>query len=156
MKRSVLLTGLVILSTTVAAGAALAQRPGDMRGKMMSFEEFDADGNGEITETEMTTYRETRFTRTDTNGDGVLSTEEIVAAGQQRMQERAAYMIERYDTNADGALSLDEMPERGKGKRAGKMFDRIDADDSGSISKAEYDAAMEHRKGRKHRGTDQN
>jgi len=95
---------------------------------------------------------EEHFAKTDTNGDGFLSLDEIKAARDGRMAER----FEKLDTDGDGLLSKEELEagrekmkekreERGEGKGEGKgdrpdprkMFERMDADQSGGISKEE-------------------
>jgi hypothetical protein len=83
------------------------------------------------------------FGRADTNADGQLSPDELVAFAEIRRAERAADratgLIERLDGDADGSLSLTEAttPPRPVG-----MFDRIDADSNGQVSREEFDAAM--------------
>ena len=117
----------------------------------MSFEEIDADGNGEITQAEMDAMKAARFAKVDANGDGALSIEELTAQGAQKAATRAEKMLERRDANGDGVLSADEMS---KPERSGKMFDRFDADGSGAISKEEFEEASNqmHQRGKgKHR-----
>jgi Ca2+-binding EF-hand superfamily protein len=87
------------------------------------------------------------FTDVDTNGDGGLSAEEMIAAADQRAADRAARMIARFDANGDGILQIEEMPMRGQ-DRAARMFDRVDADEDGLISEAEFEAVKEHFGGR--------
>lgn len=158
MKRSVFLTSAVVVAMTVTAGSALAKRHGGMHGVMLSFEELDIDGNGEITEEEFALIPETRFSKADLDGDGVLSPEEMTAAGQQKLEQRVTHMIEKYDADGDGALSLEEMPQKGKGKgrKAGKMIDRADTDGNGSVSKAEFEEARSRYMARKSSQPDQN
>lgn len=80
------------------------------------------------------------------------SREELIAAGQKRVEKQVDRMLERMDENKDGALAADEMPQPRDSKRADKFFDRMDKDDSGSIDKAEFEEAQkrmaEH--GKKH------
>ena len=124
-------------------------------GSRIDFETLDADGNGEVTQAEITAQAEARFAEADTNGDGNLSAEELTARAdaksQERMERRIAKMIERRDANGDGVLSADEM--RPDAERAGR-FDKLDADDNGSISKEEFETAMARHGGKRkgHRG----
>ncbi len=141
MKHTGIIAGVAALGVSLTAVAAWAQGPGGMHGHQMSFQEMDADGSGEITIEEMTNFRATRFSQSDGNSDGLLSRDEMIAAGQARVLERVDAMIERFDANKDGSLSLDEMPSPRNENRAGQMFERLDQDSSGGISQAEFDEA---------------
>jgi Ca2+-binding EF-hand superfamily protein len=71
--------------------------------------------------------RDARFKAADTNGDGVISQAEFIAAAQKRAAERAQIAFKRIDANGDG-----------------------------KVTKAEYDAAVamrrERMKARHHEG----
>ena len=92
------------------------------------------------------------FADLDTNGDGVLSVEEMQAPMLERFQSA--------DTDGDGSLSADELnaarPEKGEGKRFGggkfgknggnrgdraaKMIAKLDSDGDGLLSLEELSA----------------
>ncbi|KIC13838.1 EF-hand domain-containing protein [Leisingera sp. ANG-Vp] len=146
MKHVKFIAVIVAAAGVAAGGAALAKGYGH-HGPKMSFEEIDADGNGEVTKAELQAMKEARFAKADADGDGKLTLEEMQAHAQERANERAAQMLERFDKDGDGALSKDELPQP---RRAGKMFDRMDADGSGGISKEEFEEARMHHRG-KHR-----
>ena len=126
----------------------------------------DIDNDGFLTQEEHKTHREAErqnrkdqhFTKTDTNGDGLLSRDEVNAAGDKRKahkETRRQKFMEKYDTNLDGTLSdaertvmkaeLGDKREARKGKRKGKRAERpkIDANDDGLISLDEYMAVSE-------------
>ncbi len=74
----------------------------------------------------------------DTDGDGAVSLEELVAGFEQqqseRMQQRAQRMLERMDADKDGKLSSEELEAR---QGPAEMFDRIDANSDGVITEEE-------------------
>jgi len=146
MKHVKFIALVVAAAGMTAGGAALAKGFGH-HGPKMSFEEIDADGNGEVTKAEIQAMKDAHFAKADADGDGKLTLEEMQARAQERANERAVRMLERFDKDGDGALSKDELPQP---RRAGKMFDRMDADGSGGISKQEFEEARMHHGG-KHR-----
>ncbi|EEE36257.1 EF hand domain protein [Rhodobacteraceae bacterium KLH11] len=141
MKSTTFIPAIVIAAIAVTATSAAAKGP------RPTFEELDADGNGQVTQEEVAAHRLQKFTQADANGDGQLSVEEMQAAAQAKANARVTKMFEKHDANADGLLSEDELP---KPRRASKMFERIDADGNGSISEQEY-ADAKDRMGRKHK-----
>ena len=81
----------------------------------------------------------------DTDGDGNLSRDEMIAAAMGRVEERIDAQFERFDDNEDGLLSaneLDDMRPRGPGPE--RLFARMDADGDGAISAEEFEAAQAH------------
>ncbi|MDE4133813.1 EF-hand domain-containing protein [Phaeobacter sp. QD34_3] len=151
MKHSHFMAAIVAVAGLAGASAALAQPGAGHHGPRVTFEELDADGNGEVSKAEMEAHRTARFAATDTDGDGKLSAEEIIAEGHKRAEKRAAQMIERHDSDGDGALSQEELPMPGK---HGDMFSRLDSDGSGAISKAEFEEMRMHKRGKHHKGRD--
>ncbi len=145
MKSAKFIPAILISAVAITGTSVLAAGPKDR--EPVSFQELDANGDGQLTQEEMEAHRAQRFSKADTDGDGKLSVEEMQAAVQQKANERVTKLFEKHDANKDGFLSEDELP---KPRRAGKMFDRIDADNSGTISEQEYSDAKE-RMGRKHR-----
>ena len=141
MKTKSFISAIVVAAVTVTGTSALAKGP------RATFQELDADGDGQVTQAEIETHRNQKFTAADTDGDGQLSVEEMQAAAQTKANERVTKMFEKHDANADGFLSEDELP---KPRRASKMFERIDADGNGSISEQEY-ADAKDKMGRNHK-----
>ncbi|OED47049.1 calcium-binding protein [Rhodobacteraceae bacterium (ex Bugula neritina AB1)] len=148
MKHVTFIAALVAAASVAAGGMAMAKGKGH-HGPKMSFEEIDADGNGEITKAEIQAMKKARFSKADADGDGKVTLEEMQARAQERANKRAARMLERFDTDGDGALSAEELPQP---RRAGRMFDRLDADDSGGISKEEFEEARKRRGGERRHG----
>lgn len=146
-------TSLVALALALTAGAALADR-GDRMGGMgpmggaLDFAAIDADGDGKITQAEITAYRAAQTAGIDTDGDGLISAEELAAmhirAATERANAHAARMIEQLDTDGDGKLSAAELVSRPMaGGMPARMFERLDTDKDGAISEAELAAAKE-------------
>lgn len=146
------IAGILVAGAAVTATSALAMGSdfGPRRGPV-SFEMLDVDGNGEITLDEIENRAEARFKADDANGDGILSKDELIAAGQARVEQRVAKMIERFDKDGDGALSSEELPKPGKpgapdaareGKpgpdRAAMMFRAADSDGDGVVTEEEF------------------
>ena len=149
--------GIMLAATAVTATSALASGPDfgrHARGMgagvpMMSFEELDADGNGEISREEITNRAEARFNAADTNGDGLLSKEEMVAAAQARVEGRVTRMIDHMDKDGDGSVSLEEIPMHGDKRgpdRGAMMFGATDSDGDGVISQQEFVAMQDFMK----------
>lgn len=184
MKNRVLLTAITagLLGTSMAHAHAHGDRdPGEL------FNALDADGNGQLSQDELSNRHEAmtrlRFQSADRNDDGKIDRDEFMA----RAEERAERMFERMDNNDDGTLDVDEaQPHHGKrhhrsgkhhdgdkprhdkhkeehgkhghdakkGKHAEKMLERMDSDDDGSVSRDEWDAAMERAHDRGDKKTD--
>ncbi len=155
-------TRIALTSALMLAGFAANAAPGDEDGRKHmrpSFEELDANGDGQVTMEEMEAFGQARgqehFTSVDTNGDGNLSKEELMAQGNARAERHADRMIKRLDANEDGLLSQAELEEGARKGRGGdrmeKMFEHADADADGMISEEEFDAMKgKHGKRGKH------
>lgn len=109
---------LVVLMGTASVALAhgdKGQRGGGQRGAMMEemFERTDANGDGKITQEEVDAAAAARFAETDADGDGLLSAEEIqtFAAAQREAREN--------DRRAN---------------RTERMIGRLDANDDGLLS----------------------
>ena len=144
---------IALMGATIST-AALAER-GPMGGMMgmPSFEELDADKDGQITKEELAARHAARFTQADADKDGKLSAEELIAmreaAEAGRKAERAKAMMAQIDTDADGFVSAAEMEAM---PMMGRMFDKMDDNADGTISKGEMDAVQARMA--EHRGQD--
>lgn len=133
------------------ASPAAAHGPGDMMGFGMMgdgpagetiFELFDTDGNGVITTEELTAGRAEMIAGMDANKDGKLSAEELAALNLKMMQAMASANAERrvemLDGDGDGLLSIEELALRPGPEM---MFERLDADGDGSVTRDEAEQA---------------
>ena len=149
----------IAVTGALMGSAVLAQKgemgmggPGEGRGAMLTemFDTMDADKDGKLTYAEMEAHRKAEFAAADTNGDGVLSPEELSARAlarfQEKLGERTQGMLDTMDNDGNGSLSEAEMGE-GPGMR---NFARIDADNDGFVTKDEIQAGMKHHKKRGH------
>lgn len=155
-RMSKLLTGaaLAVMGSASLAMAFQGQPgqqggPREGRAPMMleMFQELDADGDGVVTAEELSAAGPgAAFAEADANGDGVLEGDELTAfrAAQERLREerRQQRMVERLDSDGDGKLSLEEI-EAGNKRGPQQMFDRLDADGNGEVSLEELAAAQE-------------
>jgi Ca2+-binding EF-hand superfamily protein len=107
------------------------------------FARIDSDGDGLLTQEEMTTAMEDR----QAMSEGLGSSQSMNRMG--RMQnavpsEFAAKIMARKDSDGDGALSLEEM-SGGKRSMPEDVFARIDSDGDGLLTQEEMTTAMEDR-----------
>ncbi len=146
------------------AGPGAGPMGGPMHEMMLEkFAEFDADGDGKVTEAEINAYRAARAASLDADGDGFVTADELtafyMAEAQERVARRVERMMERQDTDGDGKIGAGEMMAGGPGSRmGGMMFERADADGDGGVSAEELDAFVgrmaEMREGRGERRGD--
>lgn len=135
--KTVVLAGLIAVGGFAVQAAGEQQRP--------SFEQIDANGDGQITQAEMQEIGKARFARMDADGDGFLNLSEMMAQRGQRNERHAARMLERFDTDKNGSLDRSELSKaaEARGTRHGKgMMARMDMDEDGKLSLEEM---MSHR-----------
>ncbi len=153
MKMTPVIAG-ILAATIGLTGVTAANAQGRSEGPRADFSELDADGNGEVTIAEMQAYgkarADARFAEADTNGDGSLSAEELLAQrDSDRAERRIDRMIERMDADGNGTLERAELTRDGEdqSERMEKRFSRLDTDESGGLSEEEMAAAKEKRGG---------
>ncbi len=128
------LIALVVL--TGAASAAFAQASDGPGRERMSFETFDTDGDGQITQAEVDAHRQARFAEVDTDGDNQVSRDEFLSHSARQAGDRAGRMFDRLDADGDGLLSRDLAEQRAPGR---DIVTRLDTDGDGAVSEAEFE-----------------
>ena len=146
MNKTLLITGLTM---AIIAGGMTQTLAESGHGKGPSFEKFDTDGDGKITEAELSAHHEARFAKSDSDGNGSLSKGEAVARAAKRAAKYYDHMLEKHDEDGDGELSMAEMGKR----HGGGMFGRLDKDGDGGISPEEF-KAMKGKHGKHHGGSE--
>lgn len=153
-------TPFIIAATLVAAlgsTAFVAQAHG-RGGPDFDLTDMDANGDGQITQAEVTAFHAARFAEHDANNDGEISKDEMLAAMAarfdgdvpERATKRMDRMFDRMDADNSGGISADE---QNSNDRMTRMFEHLDADEDGTISAEELEEAKDrrgkHGKGRK-------
>ena len=117
LNRNIVIAGGLALSSIVVASLAVAGNLGHhhKRHHMVHATSIDSNGDGQLTRNEVMAHSRTRFDRLDANGDGLVSPNEYGA--------RLVNMFARMDTNGNGILEGDELPRRMKkgGHQKGQM-----------------------------------
>jgi Ca2+-binding EF-hand superfamily protein len=177
MTRTLSLAALALAALATAPALASSGRagPGAML-QSLTFAQIDADTDGGITLGEWRTFvtsraealraeaisgRVARLIEGDTDGDGLLSAEELTARIGTLADERRAQMAERrgerraegrhegrgqrsYRHGSEGRTSMGMGRHEAAmepGERIVRMFQRFDRDGDGRITEAEFDTA---------------
>lgn len=130
--------------------AGFAEARGRFHRGMQTLDAFDADGDGAVTEAEITAVRTDRLNSFDTDGDSRLTLQEYAALWGDAMREEMVDRFQSHDDDDDGAVTLDEFNDdvrRGRSEEeaaelAAVRADRhgaFDADGDGVLTVAEYE-----------------
>ena len=108
LNRSMVIAGVLALSGIVVASLAVAGNIGyhNKRQNLVHATSIDSNGDGQLTRDELLAHSHTRFDRLDANSDGLISPDEYGS--------RLVNMFERMDTNRNGILEGNELPHRMK------------------------------------------
>ncbi|AZO15396.1 MULTISPECIES: EF-hand domain-containing protein [unclassified Mesorhizobium] len=134
MKHSAIIAGLLLGLAPVCAAAAQ-----DMPGQRI-LQRLDTNGDGAISKDEMLAARERLFKRLDRNGDGVIDESEIETARQAiddralAAEARLGNRWRRMDRNGDGKVTEDEF------QASTPLFDLADRNGDGRLSADEIAA----------------
>jgi hypothetical protein len=138
--------GLALIGGAFLASAAFAD-PGfghHRMGMMGGFGQemltnVDTNDDGALSQEEIDTAVDGRFTEFDANSDGDLSLDEFQALWAEITRPMAVRAFQFLDPNGDSALARDELDDR-----FGSMVARFDSNDDGMLSP---DDRRHHRRG---------
>jgi Ca2+-binding EF-hand superfamily protein len=119
------------LALFVLAGQVQANEPYLPRNEK-SLQRLDTNKDGRINRDEIMPRMAKRFAVEDVNGDKIISTAEIDALLQKRLQARRSKMLELMDANKDGSITEAEF-----NRVADSLFDKADTDHNGGVDLAE-------------------
>jgi hypothetical protein len=133
-----------IMICTLAATTALAFSPAmakNYHSKNFEFSDLDNNSDSQITITEIEMHMAAQFAKSDSNNDGSLSLEELMAKIETRRtkqaEKRVKRMLNKLDSDDSGTLEFSEMQNRRGG--ATRMLRHLDKNQDGVISQTEFD-----------------
>lgn len=123
-----------LLALAALAGAAERRPPADTnKDGALDFAEMQARRSDLTIE---------HFNAMDKDHNGQVTREEMRAAGQERMQARAAERFKKLDANGDGGVTQAEIDAARKQGEA-ERFKRLDTNSDGKLSQAEMEAGRQ-------------
>jgi len=148
--KSILTIGLAALLLTGGLTVAGADTPRGERGpRGLDFGTLDRTGDGLLAPDDLEATAEARFAEFDADGNGEVTEAEFITHARAQAGDRAAAMFDRLDSDGDGILSRDVLEARGGRMGAGleRMIERFDADGDGALSAEEFDTARAEMRG---------
>ena len=128
---------LALLGGTASAQGGPGDGPKMGRFTDRAFERLDSNGDGVISEDEMETRRADRFDFADDNNDGEITKEEFSSAAQRRREEMRNRRFSEADTDGSGGISLEEFTAQ-----AAERFAEMDKNGDGQLSAEEMRPPM--------------
>jgi len=147
-RNSLKMTATLIGLMVVLGGAAIAAGGGH---HARMFNKADVNGDDKVSREEFKPFANKRFARFDTDGNGVVTDDEVKAHLMRRMERRQKHLMRRFDADGDGKVTQAEY-----GDRVATMFDVIDKNDDGAITREEAREMRKHWRQRMKRFLDDN
>ncbi len=129
--RTTAIAALALMATTLAAQAQAGHHAGGPdRGRRaaMTLEQYDANGDGAVTQAEIGAALSERLSRFDADGDGQLTLEEYAALDAEQGRARMVDRFQALDADGDGSVTGAEMTAP-----AERLTARLDRDGDGDI-----------------------
>jgi hypothetical protein len=120
-------------------GPRFGKGPG---GAAAMLKEFDANGDGKLTQEEIDTARANRVAEFDADKDGSLSLDEYQALWMSAMRERMVDRFQFYDNDGNGIITVEEYSEP-----FAQTVERWDRNDDGALSKDDRPQKHHEKKG---------
>ena len=100
---------------------------------------YDSNGDGKITRAELEAGLRQDFRQADTNHDGLLDPDEVLAVNQRHIRIDQSIAIPIIDWNHDGYVDFAEFaaPMR-------SLFEQYDVDENGVVTLEEMHVRLEH------------
>lgn len=137
----VLLLGLVLSCCSTPARRWTPFEPPrpEKHGSFEFLLRYDSNGDGKITRAELEAGLRQDFRQADTNHDGLLDPDEVLAVNQRRIRIDQSIAIPIIDWNHDGYVDFAEFaaPMR-------SLFEQYDVDENGVVTLEEMHVRLEH------------
>ncbi len=134
------------MASAQGGGHGFGQRSGNW------FAMMDTNGDGVVSSEEIARFTEKRFASADANKDGNVTADEFKAARMKRRDERMERRFSKLDRDGDKTVTQEEYAAGAAARavlRASRRFKRMVANGDGVVSLAETKAARQHRRGRR-------
>lgn len=149
-------TSIAVIGGIALAGAGMARggfgghHGGPWGGdgpRAMLMEQFDADGNGELSQAEIDEGLRSRMVSADSNGDGRLDLEEFQPLLVEIIRPRIVDGFQFLDADGDAGITMEEIE-----RPVTRVVSRLDRNDDGVLSEDELQ--RRHKGWRGHRDDD--
>ena len=124
--------GAVTFAGVSQAGRGWGGKHGAFGGAAQMLEQFDADGDGRLTQTEIDTARTERFAKYDANGDGALSLDEFSGLFQEVSRPMMVRAYQKLDPDGDASVTAEEFD-----RPFANLVERHDRDGDGALSRSD-------------------